>query len=157
MGACPCGSGLNYLTCCATYIEGHSHPLLPEALMRSRYTAYSMGNIEYIEKTMKNKALVGFNAAKTALWANRVLWIDLRVINTFMESDDIGYVEFLARLIEGDVLTSIHETSEFYREKGLWFYVDGVHKLIKDKIIKRNSSCPCGGLKKFKNCHARDK
>ena len=51
MPHCSCGSGRDYVTCCQPYVEGRAHPETPEALMRSRYTAYTMADIDYIEKT----------------------------------------------------------------------------------------------------------
>ncbi|HVL75240.1 MAG TPA: YchJ family metal-binding protein, partial [Noviherbaspirillum sp.] len=39
---CPCG-GQNYETCCARYIEGEALAQTAEQLMRSRYSAYTLG------------------------------------------------------------------------------------------------------------------
>ena len=59
--------------------------------------------------------------------------------------------------MEGKQLKVIHELSEFHREDNLWFYADGVNKESSAKSnrqkITRNSPCPCGSGKKFKNCH----
>ncbi len=38
---CPCGSNKPYTDCCARYVEGNKHAPTAEALMRSRYTAYT--------------------------------------------------------------------------------------------------------------------
>nr|WP_316226808.1 SEC-C metal-binding domain-containing protein [Bradyrhizobium sp. SZCCHNS3052] len=40
---CPCGSGLPYDRCCGPYLDGDDQPPTAEALMRSRYTAYTRG------------------------------------------------------------------------------------------------------------------
>lgn len=42
---CPCGSQIEYKSCCGVYHQGARVAPTPEALMRSRYTAYSLGNI----------------------------------------------------------------------------------------------------------------
>ena len=36
------------MNCCGSYIEGEKKASTPEVLMRSRYTAYTKGEIEYI-------------------------------------------------------------------------------------------------------------
>lgn len=127
--------------------------------MRSRYTAYAIADIAYIAKTMRGKPLNGFDELEAQAWATNVTWLGLKVIDTRIETPNRGYVEFIARFIEGDQLKSIHEVSEFYRDQGHWFYIDGIHpvnsKTSKNKSIARNTSCPCGSLKKFKNCHGR--
>ena len=47
---CPCGSKKKYKKCCAIY---HKGALAPSALalMKSRYSAYAIGNSDYIIKT----------------------------------------------------------------------------------------------------------
>ena len=51
MTQCPCGSGQDLDRCCAPYIDGNPAPTA-EALLRSRYTAYVLGNVDYIAHTM---------------------------------------------------------------------------------------------------------
>jgi SEC-C motif domain protein len=46
--ACLCGSGLAYSACCKRYHSGSEVPALPEALMRSRYTACALGLVDYL-------------------------------------------------------------------------------------------------------------
>ena len=150
---CPCGSQHQYADCCGLYIGGMQSPPTPEALMRSRYTAYNLANTGYIKKTMSGKALVGFDEIEAKRWAKKANWIGLQIIKTIDKSDAIGFVEFIARFIEGDKLKSIHETSEFYCAQGKWFYVSGVQAATKNTTILRNTPCPCGSQKKFKNCH----
>ncbi len=128
MTLCPCGSTIDYLSCCGLYIDGASIAGSPEVLMRSRYTAYTLAKVSYIKRTMRGKALTGFNAGEAKRWARRVIWTGLRVINAFKEHADKGFVEFIARFQDGDHLQSIHEISEFHRVQGVWFYVDGTHK-----------------------------
>jgi SEC-C motif-containing protein len=153
---CPCGSQGNYLACCGLYIENTCPAPSPETLMRSRYTAYSLAKIDYIKKTMFGKPLNGFNDAVAKHWATSVIWIGLRIINAPTASAEIGYVEFVAQFMEGRQIKSIHERSEFHCRQGMWFYVDGVQKQINTISVARNTLCPCGSHKKFKNCHAKE-
>lgn len=159
MHQCPCGLQNAYEQCCGLYIENKQIPQTPEQLMRSRYTAYSLANIDYIKNTMQGKALIGFHEANALQWAQQVTWLGLEVINANPTHSDIGFVEFTARLLEHNKVQTIHEVSEFHREHNRWFYVSGITKEVLPKKTKpqvaRNSPCPCGSGKKFKNCHAK--
>lgn len=152
---CPCDSQKSYLLCCELYITGKQSPESPEALMRSRYTAYTMANIDYIKETMRGKALIGFQEIDAKRWAKRVNWIKLHVLKSVIENSGTGYVEFEASFVDSSRLKSIHEKSAFIREEGRWYYVDGAYLAPSqtEKIISRNTNCPCGSQRKFKNCH----
>jgi SEC-C motif-containing protein len=157
MTLCPCGSEKIYEQCCGVYIDQKQAPQTPEQLMRSRYTAYSKANIEYIKNTMKGKPLIDFKEIEAQTWAQTVTWIGLKVIQSYLETPTKGFVEFSVSLMEGNQLKTIHELSEFQLEENQWLYVDGENqqkpvKNTKPKIA-RNSPCPCGSGKKFKNCH----
>jgi len=146
---CPCGAGISFAACCGRYLSGEDIPSLPELLMRSRYTAYSMANVDYIEQTMRGKALVGFDKEAARSWAKHVTWISLQVLDTTIAHASCGFVEFIATYMDGNVKRVIHERSEFHFDAGRWFYVDG--HLPKRK--GRNTLCFCGSGKKFKHCH----
>lgn len=156
--SCPCGTNKTYDECCGVFLEKKDLPQTPEQLMRSRYTAYSLANIDYIKNTMKGQSLVNFNAGEAELWAKRVTWLGLDVLKADPTNTNIGFVEFCARFLEHGQVKTIHELSEFYRENGSWFYISGVSKekpSPKKPAVSRNSPCPCGSGKKFKNCHAK--
>lgn len=57
---CPCGSGQSYDQCCGPVIAG-GPASSPEALMRSRYTAFTKGNIDHLVSTLAPEALKDFN------------------------------------------------------------------------------------------------
>ena len=150
---CPCGSKSKYADCCGIYINGIKTAPTPVVLMRSRYSAYNLANTDYIRKTMRGKPLIGFNQEEARAWAQNIHWIDLSIIGTSSNIPNIGYVEFVARFMEGDKLKCLHETSEFFAGNGIWYYVDGVQHPAKNTSVPRNTACPCGSKKKFKNCH----
>ena len=155
---CKCCSSKKFSLCCEPYLTGELLPDTPEKLMRSRYTAFSLVNIDYIQKTMQGKAIVNFNKNDVLLWAQNVTFIKLEIINTSMDGPNKGYVEFIATFIENARLSCIHENSEFIKENGAWYYCAGKQLPLKKNFIHkipRNSMCPCGLLKKFKNCHGR--
>ena len=160
MTDCPCGSQLEYIVCCQPYLADEKTPSTAEALMRSRFSAYTQGHMDYIKKTMRDKAAIGFNEAEALRWSKRVAWIKLDVTHVLQERETAS-VEFIATFVDGQYLKSIHERSAFVYDNNHWYYVDGSQispvSGVKKQVITRNSRCPCGGIGKFKNCHGKNK
>ena len=48
---CPCGSALEYSSCCQRYLAGAQLAPDPSQLMRSRYSAFVMKDADYLIKT----------------------------------------------------------------------------------------------------------
>ena len=123
--------------------------------MRSRYAAYTLGEMDYIANTMKNPALAKFDHEVAKTWANKVEWIRLEVISSQMEGNK-GFVEFLAYFYENSKRHAMHEYSEFQLIDGKWYYMDGYapkdRPPFKESIRKRNDPCICGSGKKYKKC-----
>lgn len=147
MNTCPCHSTLLFSDCCEPYLLGSKKPEKPEQLMRSRYTAYSLANIDYIQKTMQKKASKHYNAGTAREWAKSVTWLGLTVIDAPAPNNNTGTVTFFARFLENTAKKCIYEKSLFEKIEGDWFYVDG--STLK---LMRNDPCPCGSHKKAKNC-----
>lgn len=122
---CPCGKPLPYEKCCGQYIDASILPPDPETLMRSRYTAFVLGKIDYLAKTMKGKALKNFNFEGLESWLSQVTWQRLTVIKSKMKTNIHGFVWFEARYLEKDIPKMICEKSEFKKIEGKWFYIDG--------------------------------
>src|SRR3990167_4979260 len=123
MENCPCGSLKNYATCCEIFITGKKPAPTPEALMRSRYTAYTKANIDYIKRTMQGPALKGFDELHAKQWASEVTWLGLRVKHS-SEKNNRGWVEFFARYAMNHEGHEIHELSEFERINEQWYYTN---------------------------------
>ena len=121
---CPCGSKKPLEACCGPYLEGKENAPTPEALMRSRYTAYSLGDLDYIERTMKGKALQGFNKAASEKALEGTTWVQLTVLQA-SEENDTGKVQFVATFQQGGQSSSMHEISTFKKIEGQWYYTDG--------------------------------
>jgi SEC-C motif domain protein len=155
MNLCPCGSKQSFTACCDPYISGKTAAPTPEALMRSRYSAFTQANIDYIMSTMKGDVLKDFDPETARKWAASVKWLELEIINApaVNKGDTIGYVEFVAKYLLKDRLQNIHERSEFLLDNDRWYYVDG-QDVQRDNANKvgRNDVCPCGSEKKFKKC-----
>lgn len=121
---CPCGSNADFQACCAPYLHVTKYAPTPEALMRSRYTAYFKGNLTYIEATMRGPALVKFHQQRHV--KRSYAWAGLQVITAYGDvNPNVGYVEFIAKYKHNNQANQIHELSKFHREEGRWYYVDG--------------------------------
>jgi SEC-C motif-containing protein len=157
MKYCPCGTGKNYTECCGAFISDDKFPSSPEALMRSRYTAYYQVNMDYIAKTMKSPAADNFDPKTAKEWAEKINWIQLDVIKTSSNTTK-GFVEFCAHYYCDDKKHILHEISEFNFENGRWYYVNGTQprEQLMEKI-GRNDLCPCGSNKKYKKCCGNNK
>jgi SEC-C motif-containing protein len=125
MKVCPCGSQKRFLDCCGLYIQKKILPETPEALMRSRYTAYVEERIDYIRRTMRGAALLSFDKKSAS---RKVVWLGLEVISSSHDQNNpsIGYVEFKARYRDNQETVCIHERSKFERIERKWYYVDKV-------------------------------
>jgi len=148
MSLCPCGSSLKKEECCAVFISGKANAPTAEALMRSRYTAFTEANMDYFGRTMKAPAATLFHPAETKQWAKSVEWLGLKVIHAETEHAR-GCVEFMAFFAAQGKRQVLHEKSEFILENGQWFYIDGI-----TPHVGRNDACPCGSGKKYKKCCA---
>lgn len=124
---CPCNSHKKLSVCCQPLIAGRRLAATPEELMRSRYVAYTLGNIDYISKTMKGPALASFDYLAALAWAQQAKWLGLNVVTSSFHQQNprIGYVEFKATYVVQAQIQVLHEKSEFHKEKQTWFYVDG--------------------------------
>ncbi|MGJ3495358.1 hypothetical protein PsalN5692_02991 [Piscirickettsia salmonis] len=124
---CPCCSQKPYSSCCQPFVSGQTLPATPEQLMRSRYTAYTQANIDYIIATMQGEALNGFNRNSATTWAKQSTWLNLQVLSApaVRQDSQEGFVEFIASLQNQGKIECLHEKSRFIKNKDQWFYVDG--------------------------------
>lgn len=119
---CPCGSNTQFADCCGRYLDGAETPPTAEALMRSRYTAYTMLREDYVLATWH----VSTRPVKLGLAEESTSkWLGLQVKCHEQQDDTHALVEFVARYKIGGRAHRLHEVSRFVREDGRWFYVDG--------------------------------
>ncbi|MGQ7248504.1 YchJ family protein [Halomonas sp. V046] len=147
---CPCGSGLALPRCCQPLHQG-ACATTPEALMRSRYSAFALGLDDYLRETWhpdSRPAVVSDDGTE---------WKRLEVLASSMQGDS-GRVHFRATFTEGAGRRQrwgvLEEDSRFTREQGRWLYLDGAPRVERLKP-GRNDSCPCGSQRKFKACCGR--
>jgi len=86
--------------------------------MRSRYSAYVLGLIDYLLATWHPSTMPG------ELELPPVKWLGLEVRHAQADGD-AGVVEVVARCREGGRAQRLHETSRFVRQDGRWYYIDG--------------------------------
>ncbi|MFD2232689.1 YchJ family protein [Phaeospirillum tilakii] len=157
--SCPCGSGRSYESCCQPYITGAALPPTAEALMRSRYTAFTVQAIDYLHDTLAEERRDRFNRADTEQWARDSEWVGLDILATEAggPEDEAGRVAFRAKFVYDGKQETHLELSRFRKDQGRWVYVDGdVGKMMPvtrhNDLPGRNDPCPCGSGKKFKKC-----
>ena len=136
---CPCGSELEYKNCCGAIIKKERIAETAEELMRSRYTAFTAANVDYLLNSNHQSTRPNKQRKAIKKWAQSIEWIGLTIINKIDGEIDNneGYVEFRAVYIENDKYEQIHENSYFVKENNKWFYVGGtdIETLNKEKFF----------------------
>lgn len=119
---CPCASGFPFAACCAPYLAGLGVAPTALSLMRSRYTAHTLGKVEYLRQTWDPETRPQHVGADP-----RTRWLGLKVLDSHggEAGDSFGTVEFVVRYKVAGRAYRIHETSRFRFDAGRWYYVDG--------------------------------
>ena len=114
--------------CCQPFIDRTAKPRTAEELMRSRYTAYAILEVEYILRTTHPSVRKFHDRNSIERWAKSSRWQKLEIIRATKgnSSDKEGTVEFKAYYLDENLKPQIHhENSNFRKELGKWFFVDG--------------------------------
>jgi SEC-C motif domain protein len=121
---CHCDSNKPFKQCCERFLSGKEVAKTPKQLMRSRYTAYSLGNHgEYLLKTWAAETSEGLTAL--SLSEKTYEWIKLEILDSEQKGNK-GIVEFNACYKdEDDTFKVLHERSNFLRREGRWYYLEG--------------------------------
>jgi len=115
---CPCGSGAAYNECCGAIISGSRKAQTPEELMRSRYTAYVVKNVDYLVQTTHPTLRTDDLEKSIRKWMRQVEWLKLHIIAA--EGDR---VEFMAEYLSATAPGRHHECSVFKKLNDEWFYL----------------------------------
>jgi SEC-C motif-containing protein len=99
-------------------VRNERPPDTAEELMRSRFTAYALGDVDHVFRTWHPLTRPDDLAELPQLE-----WIGLEIVEVVDggPGDDTGVVEFRARYAGG----VMHERSRFVRRAGRWVYLDG--------------------------------
>jgi len=147
---CYCGSSLLYLDCCGGFINGEQAAQQPEQLMRSRYSAFCIGNVDYLVATLHPEMRQEDDREILKNTIANTHWNRLKVIATRLQSPLKGEVEFVV-FYGSTAQEQMHELSRFVKENGRWYYLDG--QMLSHYSLGRNELCWCGEDKKLKHCH----
>lgn len=122
-GACPCGSGLPYGDCCGRLHRGEADAATAEALMRSRFSAFAVGDADYLLRTWHSST----RPDRLRLDPEQ-RWTRLEILGTDRGSlfDTTGTVAFRAHYREAGRPDTLDEHSRFVREDGRWVYLDAL-------------------------------
>jgi len=120
---CPCGVPLTFAECCGRVHAGIAAAATAEALMRSRYSAFAVGDTAYLIHSWHSST----RPADLTLDPGQH-WAHLEILSTsgggLLHTE--GSVEFRAHYRTADGRRgSMHEASRFVREHGRWVYLDG--------------------------------
>ena len=159
---CHCDSTLPFSRCCGPIIAGATQAVSAKQLMRSRFSAFCSGNIDYLMASHHPSQRRDDDRGQLAATLNQCQWLELSIIDCQQGSADQqqGEVEFIASYRRDGQLAQLHERSRFVREQGQWFYLHGDilstgNRSASQPKPGRNEPCFCGSGKKFKHCHGR--
>lgn len=136
--SCPCGSGKDVTECCGPFLKGSAKPPTAEQLMRSRYTAFATGDVDYIMKTHDPDTVEEIDRDETKVWSEQSEWLGLEILGTSDggESDETGTVDFVARYRMRGLTTEHRERAEFRKVDGAWVFSDG-GEIPREKPVKQ--------------------
>lgn len=148
MAKCYCKSDLEFTVCCEPILRVDKIPTSALALMRSRYSAYCIGDVNYLKATTHNHSWSDEELKFIQDWTDDSEWQHLEIVTS---SENI--VEFKAYYIFENKQHLHHEKSTFTKDKDMWKYADG--EVFADHVsFSRNEKCICGSGEKYKRCCA---
>lgn len=149
--SCPCASGDPLDLCCGRLHAGQPAGCA-EALMRSRYSAYVLGLVDYLVETTLPAQRDGLDREAIAAWSAVSTWLGLEVEGHELlgGKPEHAFVTFVARWHDEQGEHAHRERSAFVQSGGRWYFLDPSVPLR----AGRNDPCPCGGGQKFKKCCA---
>ncbi|MBR0574081.1 MULTISPECIES: YchJ family protein [Pasteurellaceae] len=122
---CPCQSNKSYAECCEPFHQHIAKPLTAEQLMRSRYSAYTLININYIVETTLPSQQKHLDKSAMEQWAKMTKWCGLEIVAhnpTFAKNR--ATVEFKAYFKTEQKIAEHHELSLFIYKGNKWYFVD---------------------------------
>lgn len=118
--------------------------------MRSRYSAYVLGHIDYLLATTLPAQQSGLDRDAIEQWSAQSTWLGLEVENAQVigGQPEHAFVTFVARWHDSNGEHSHRERSAFVQNSGRWYFIDPTVGLE----AGRNDPCPCASGQKFKKC-----
>jgi SEC-C motif-containing protein len=125
---CPCGgfsAAVLYKDCCEPFITGRLPAPSAEQLMRSRYTAYTLGDADYILATWHSPTRPAELTLESPGAPHATRWLGLQIHSHVQSGPTQAQVNFTARYREAGRAHRLTERSRFVFEDGRWLYLDG--------------------------------
>ena len=124
---CPCGSKTPFTQCCEPILDGVRKASSAEALMRSRYTAFAVGNVDYLIQTTAKEKRAKDDRKVLNQQVKQTVWLGLVIEATSAGSplDNEGTVTFSATFQSGSEKGVLKECSRFRKDPEGWVYVEG--------------------------------
>lgn len=119
---CPCTSGKKYGECCAPFHEGAREPQQGPELVRSRYSGFALGKIDYLVKTLHPDHPDVGKPPEALVLALRTASSSFKYMGlTIVESRDadehgVSRVLYLARIFRRGQDVSFIELAEFMHD-----------------------------------------
>ncbi len=126
---CPCGSQRPYRSCCQVYISGAKPAPTAEALMRSRYTAFTTNQVAYLVQTRHPDYCSPTETADISAWIAEVSeWESLEILisERGQPTDNTGIVAFNVTVKQNRQRQTFYECSRFSKHNGNWLYEVGI-------------------------------
>lgn len=120
--------------------------------MRSRYSAYVLGDVDYLRDTTLPAQQAALDLEAIRAWSTQSTWLGLEVESAELigGQPEHAFVSFTARWHDVHGEHTHHERSAFVQHAGRWYFIDPTVPLK----TGRNDPCPCGSGLKFKKCCA---
>lgn len=124
---CPCESGKTYAACCKIYHDEFNNGVVApsaQALMRSRYSAYTLALETYLLNTWHPETRP--SSLNLTTFDRHIFWLGLQIKQCKTISENEATVEFIARFKDNaqhGKAERLHEISQFLRLENTWFYV----------------------------------
>ena len=143
---CYCKSGKSFNHCCHPILRIDHIPNTALELMRSRYSAYCVGDVNYLQATTHDHTWNDDELKFIQDWADNSFWQHLEIVQ---HTEDM--VEFKAYYIFKNTQHLHHEKSTFKKINDMYKYIDG--EVYEDKVhFSKNEKCICGSGIKYKRC-----
>ncbi len=154
MQTCPCCSNQPFSNCCQPIIAGEIAPTA-EALVRSRYAAFVVRDLDHVQHTHAPEISDDFNRAEAERLAEECEWLGLH-IHSAKELHDQAEVAFVVKFRRDQKVISKGAISKFRKYDGHWLFVSSkpapqIEHLGRQKV-GRNEACHCNSGRKFKKC-----
>ncbi|TRY20043.1 hypothetical protein FOJ82_04015 [Tessaracoccus rhinocerotis] len=118
---CPCG-GETYGTCCEPIITQSAKAWTAEAVMRSRFTANVIGDLDHLWRTWHPRT----RPQRVLPSGNQWLKLEVADVVDGQPGDVTGVVEFVATYRDNWRTKTMHERSGFEYRAGRWLYTEAL-------------------------------